>query len=100
MIDNFFSTLRINILEMLTYSKVQKNKKRLSFADILNQVKTLYLISKKKPTAEEAKEALDFHLKRSYISQTAIGKVDMYSITERGRDILSRLDEEDDTVVI
>ena len=98
--DQFSSTLRINILEMLTYSRVQKNKKRLSFADILNQISILYLVSKKKPTTEEVKEALDYHLKRSYCESNKVGKVEMYSITERGRDILARLEEDDDTVVI
>ena len=96
----FYSTLRINLLEMLNYSRVNKIKKRVSIADVLNQIDILYQLVDYEPTVGEVEEALSFHLKRSYISKSMMGEIEVYSITERGRDIIRRLDDGDETVVI
>ena len=96
----FYSTLRINLLEMLNYSRVNKIKKRVSVADVLNQIDILYQLVDYKPSVNEVEEALLFHLKRSYISKSTMGDIEVYSITERGRDIIRRLDDGDETVVI
>jgi hypothetical protein len=85
---------------MLSYSRVHKIKKRLSLADMLNQIDLLYKLVDTKPSVEVVEEALLFHMKRSYISKSMMGDIEVYSITERGKEILTRLGDGDETVVI
>ncbi len=97
---NFQQSLRINILEFLYYPKNQKIKKTISFADIYSQLKTLYSLSPQKIDKDIVKEGLNFLLERSMCDVTMVGDVEMYYLTDKGRDVLKRLADGDETVVV
>jgi hypothetical protein len=96
----FEKTLRLNLLEIVNYSKIRKNRKRYSLADILNQINAIYQVSNKKPDIEQIADAMDYLLQRSLIEVTEVGEVDMFYISEKGRDLLQMIAEGDDTAII
>ncbi len=97
--ENFKSTLRLNLLEMLNYSRTIKNKKRYSDADLMVQLDNLYQFAEKKPDHKDLEQALIFLIKRSLIEDSKMGSIDVYSISERGRETLDRVADGDDTVI-
>lgn len=96
----FESTLRLNLLEILDYSKTRKNRKRYSLADILGQLHSIYQLSEEKPTAENIADTIAYLLERELIEETMVGEVEMYYINNDGRDLLKRIAEGDDTAII
>lgn len=96
----FESTLRLNLLEILDYSRVRKNRKRYSLADILGQLYSVYQLADDKPSAEEIADAVQYLTERELIEETMVGEVEMYYILDDGRDLLQRIAEGDDTAII
>lgn len=97
--EDFSRTLRLNLLEMMNYSRTIKNIKRYSDADMMVQLESLYRFSHKKPSHEDLVGALIFLLKRNLLDVSQMGSIDMYSISERGRETLARVADGDDTVI-
>jgi hypothetical protein len=96
----FEKTLRLNLLEIVNYSKIRKNRKRYSLVDILNQINAIYQVTDNKPETEQIADAIDYLLQRSLIEVTEVGEVDMFYISEKGRELLQMIAEGDDTAII
>jgi hypothetical protein len=97
---SFESTLRLNMLEIVNYSKSRKNRKRYSLADVLGQLHSVYQLSDKKPSPLEIADALEYLKDRGLVEETILGSVEMYYINDQGRDLLQRISEGDDTAII
>jgi len=97
---NFDSTLRLNLLEILNYSRTRKNRKRYSLADILGQLQAVYQVSEDKPSAVQIADAVYHLVERNLIEETMVGEVEMYYINKEGRDLLQRIAEGDETAII
>lgn len=97
--ENFDQMLRLNLLEMMNYSKTIQNTKRYSDADLMVQLDNLYRFAPKKPEIEDLDKALKFLLTRSLLNSSRMGIIDVFSISESGRDTLSRIADGDDTVI-
>ena len=98
--DNYQSTLRLNLLEILDYGKNRKNRKRYSLADILAQLHSIYLVAYQKPETIQIADAIQYLLERSLIENVQVGDVEMYYINDQGRDLLERIGEGDETAII
>ncbi|MHA2253110.1 MAG: hypothetical protein ACXAD7_22295 [Candidatus Kariarchaeaceae archaeon] len=96
----FMKTLRLNMLELMNYSKIRRNKKRFSIVDVYNQVESIYVVSERKPEEEEIQVALNYLLGRSLIDKHPMGDVFVHSITDKGRELLGLIYDGDDTAVI
>jgi predicted transcriptional regulator len=96
----FMKTLRLNMLELMNYSKIRKNKKKFSVDDIFFQLHSIYQLSGRKPNPTEIIDALEYLERRSLIEASPLGDVDVHSITNKGRDLLRKLSEGDETAVI
>ena len=96
----FLKTLRLNILELMNYSKVRKNRKRLSDRDVLGQIHGIYQLAERKPTALEIGDSMVYLLNRNLIEESQMGEVPMYHMTEDGRELLKGIYEDDDTAII
>ncbi|MCY3413292.1 MAG: hypothetical protein INQ03_16760 [Candidatus Heimdallarchaeota archaeon] len=99
MSDNFDQMLRLNILEMLNSSKTILNIKRYSDADLMVQLEGLYRFAAKKPDQNDLMKAIDFLLQRSLVESSKMGVINVFAITEIGRETLSRIADGDDTVI-
>ncbi|MHA2501589.1 MAG: hypothetical protein ACXAE3_01770 [Candidatus Kariarchaeaceae archaeon] len=97
---SFESTLRLNMLEIVNYSKSRKNRKRYSLADILGQLHSVYQLSESKPSPLEIADAIEYLKDRGLIEETMVGDVEVYYINTNGRDLLQRISEGDDTAII
>ena len=97
--ESFDQMLRLNLLEMMNYSRTFQNRKRYSDADLMIQVDQLYQFAKQKPTFEDLHVAITFLLKRSLIDDMKMGDLYVYTITENGRETLTRIADGDDTVI-
>lgn len=97
--ENFEQMLRLNLLEMMNYSKIIQNTKMYSDADLMVQLDGLYRFAPKKPKVDDLEKALKFLLARSLLISSKMGIIFVYSISELGRDTLSRIADGDDTVI-
>ncbi|MCH8906631.1 MAG: hypothetical protein IH840_06040 [Candidatus Heimdallarchaeota archaeon] len=96
----FIKTLRLNILELMTSSKIRKNKKKVSDVDILGQIHIIYTISQRKPTGVEVGEAIIYLLDRRLIEELPLGDVSVYAMTDEGKRVLTGIYDEDDTAFL
>ena len=96
----FMKNLRLNMLELMNYSKIRKNKKSFSVDDIFFQLHSIYQLSDQKPNPTEIIDALEYLERRSLIETNLLGDVDVQSITNKGRDLLRKLSEGDETAII
>ena len=96
----FESSLRLNLLEIMNYSRTRKNRKRHSIADILGQLHSVYQVSEDKPSVLQIADAVQYLLERELIEETMVGEVEMYYISDDGRELLQQIAEGDDTAII
>ena len=97
--ENFDQMLRLNLLEMMNYSKTIQNTKMYSDADLMVQLDSIYRLASKKPEIEDFNKALKFLLTRSLVKSSKMGSIEVYSISELGRETLRRVADGDDTVI-
>ena len=96
----FRKNLRLNMLELMNYSKTRKNKKRFSIADVCQQLESIYLVSSRKPKIDEINVAMKYLIDRSLIDNHPMGDVMVHTITDKGRELLKLIAEGDDTAII
>ncbi len=89
--EKFYKTLRLNILEMLKPSAARKNRPKLTDVDFLAKIKSLYILSKRKPTKDETMKCIKDLIDFGYVKESKMDSVTIWSITDKGVDALKQL---------
>ena len=87
----FYRNLKVNILEMMKPSAARKNRPKLTDVDFLAKLKPLYMLSKRKPSKEEAMQCLNELIERGFVREGKMDAVKIWSITEKGVGALKSL---------